>query len=140
LEKVSINPTGEHRFECAQGYATLARPVPHVIQIVMSGSVDAGVGKRFAAVLHAELASATGPVHTFWDLEAMFQYASDVRVLSTQALMRNWAKVASVETLATNRLVKMGVAVANVALRGRITNTEKRTEFEQKLRTALDEQ
>jgi hypothetical protein len=139
LEKSSVSTPGAHRFECPQGFATLARATPRVIQIAMSGSVDASVGKRLAAALHGELSSATRPVHTFWDLEAMFQYASEVRVLSTQALVRNWDKVASVETLATNRLVKMGVAVANVALRGRIKNTEKRSEFERKLRAALDQ-
>jgi hypothetical protein len=139
LDKISESTVGAHRFECAQGFATLARTAPRVIQIAMSGSVDASVGKRLSAILHEELRTATAPVHTFWDLEAMFQYASEVRVLSTQALVRNWDKVASIETLATHRLVKMGVAVANVALRGRIKNTEKRAEFERKLRAALDQ-
>jgi hypothetical protein len=135
---MSADPAGARRFECAQGFATLARTAPRVIQIVMSGSVDASVGKRFAAALHDELSSAAAPVHTFWDLAAMFQYASEVRVLSTQALVRNWDNVASVETLATHRLVKMGVAVANVALRGRIKNTESRPDFERKVRAALE--
>jgi hypothetical protein len=136
---MSVHPAGAHRFECAQGFATLVRTAPKVIKIAMGGSVDASVGKRFAAALDEELRSATAPVHTFWDLGEMFQYASEVRVLSTQALVRNWAKVASVETLATHRLVKMGVAVANVALRGRIKNTEDRAEFERKIKTTLAE-
>ena len=135
---MSGTSAGARRFECAQGFATLARSAPQVIQISMSGSVDASVGKKFAAALHDELSSTSTPIHTFWDLEALFQYASEVRVLSTQALVRNWDNVASVETLATHRLVKMGVAVANVALRGRIRNTESRAEFERKIRSALE--
>jgi hypothetical protein len=101
-----------------------------VLRITMSGNVDASCGKRLAALLNVTLEKAHEPVRSFWDLEALSNYHSDVRVLCTQALVRNWPKVVDVRTLATNRVVKMGVAVANVALRGRLHNTEKRELFE----------
>jgi hypothetical protein len=102
----------------------------------MSGNCDATVGRRVSAHLNSLLEQADGAVRTFWDLEALLTYHSDVRVLCTQALLRNWAKVADLQTLATNRVVKMGVAVAKVALWGRLHNTEDRKEFEALLRDA----
>ena len=104
----------------------------------MSGNLDAVVGKRLAAALSTYLQNASVPVRSFWDLEALVNYHSDVRVLATQALVRNWSKVGDLLTLATNRVVKMGVAVANVALRGRVKNTENRQEFERAFRAATN--
>ena len=103
----------------------------------MSGKVDSTVGKRVAALLSSHLEKSTEPVRTFWDLEALVNYHSDVRVLCTQALVRNWARVGDLHTLAKNRVVKMGVAVANVALRGRIKNTEDRAEFDYLLQAPI---
>jgi hypothetical protein len=122
-------------YECPDGAASLSHDGP-VVLIKMIGRVDAAVGKQIASALDSVLASATQPVATFWDLEGMEHYHSDVRVLCTQALLRNRARVLGIQTLATNRIVKMGVAVANVALGGRVRNTEKRTEFELLLRKA----
>jgi hypothetical protein len=128
-------PTAVERFECAGGWATVTYIDP-VILITMHGNLDATVGKRVASALGVLLAKADEPVRSFWDLGELTNYHSDVRVLCTQALVRNWPKVASLQTLATNRVVKMGVAVANVALRGRLKNTENRAEFERLLREA----
>ena len=108
-----------------------------VVLVTMGGNLDAVVGKRLATALNAVLEKSVRPASTFWDLEGLERYHSDVRVLCTQALLRNWARVSSVQTLATNRIVKMGVAVANVALHGRVHNTESRREFDALLRQAL---
>jgi hypothetical protein len=122
-------------FECPNGAASLSHDGP-VVLIKMMGRLDAAIGKQIATALDTALAGAREPVATFWNLEAMEHYHSDVRVLCTQALLRNRANVMSIQTLATNRIVKMGVAVANVALGGRVRNTESRTEFESLLRKA----
>jgi hypothetical protein len=129
-------PDSAERFESPQGWASLSTYGP-VVVIKMSGNVDAAAGKRLAASLHTVLVKAAEPVRSFWDLGDLVNYHSDVRVLCTQALVRNWSKVANLQALATNRVVKMGVAVANVALRGRLRNTESRDEFEMLLRNAL---
>jgi hypothetical protein len=133
--QLASGPT--ERFECKNGWASVGK-VGRVIVITMSGNVDAASAKRIAGALNAQLEAAGGPVRTFWDLEALERYHSDVRVLCTQALLRNWANVAGLQTLAKNRIVKMGVAVANVALRGKIKNTESRAEFDSLLRAACD--
>jgi hypothetical protein len=133
LETVDRGPV--ERFECANGSASLSHD-GRVVLITMLGRVDAIVGKRLAAALDSVLHAVQQPVATFWDLGAMEHYHSDVRVLCTQALLRNWSKVDKVQTLAKNRIVKMGVAVANVALHGRIKNTESRAHFESLLREA----
>jgi hypothetical protein len=122
-------------FECPNGTASLSQEGA-VVLIKMMGRLDAAIGKQLATALDTVLANASQSTATFWDLEAMEHYHSDVRVLCTQALLRNRARVASIQTLATNRIVKMGVAVANVALSGRVRNTENRTEFESLLRKA----
>jgi len=102
----------------------------------MKGSLDAVVGKRIAGALSEVLEKASAPVRTFWDLEALERYHSDVRVLCTQALVRNWSHVAQMHAFAKNRVVKMGVAVANVALRGRLQSVASREEFDTLLREA----
>jgi hypothetical protein len=139
LEGVSITAprasSYAERFECAGGWATISLIDP-VILLVMHGTLDGLVGKRIAAALNTLLVKADEPVRSFWDLGELVSYHSDVRVLCTQSLVRNWPKVANLQTLATNRVVKMGVAVANVALRGRLRNTESRAEFERLLREA----
>ena len=121
------------QFECAKGKASLSWRSGSLL-VTMSGHVDSNVGRRLAASLHTTLEGAAAPVRTFWDLEQLEHYHSDVRVLCTQSLLRNWAKVLCIQTLARSRIVKMGVAVANVALQGRVRNTESRTEFESLLR------
>jgi hypothetical protein len=122
-------------FECPNGAASLSHEGA-VVLIKMLGRLDAAIGKQIAGALDSVLARASQPCAAFLDLEAMEQYHSDVRVLCTQALLRNRSKVVAIQTLATNRIVKMGVAVANVALGGRIRNTEDRAEFDSLLRKA----
>jgi hypothetical protein len=124
------------RFEAPKGWASVAG-ADGVVILTMNGHLDAAIAKQIANALHSHLVVATEPVQTFWDLEHLEQYHSDVRVLCTHTLVRNWPRVAGLQTLATNRIVKMGVAVANVALRGRVHNTESRAEFDEALRAAL---
>ena len=124
------------RFEAPKGWASVAGG-DGVVIITMNGDLDAAIAKQIANALHGHLQAATEPVETFWDLEHLERYHSDVRVLCTQTLIRNFSNVVGLRTLATNRIVKMGVAVANVALRGRVVNTESRAEFDEALRVAL---
>ena len=49
---------------------------------------------------------------------------------STQALLDNWDNVAGVQVIARSRIVKMGVAVANVALHGRVQSFDMPKIFE----------
>jgi hypothetical protein len=135
MASATVSRGSATHFECSEGAASLSQSGRTVL-IKMVGRVDAAVGRSIAAALDEVLEKSPEPLSTFWDLEGMEHYHSDVRVLCTKALLRNWSKVIGIQTLATNRIVKMGVAVANVALRGRLRNTESRAEFEALCRAA----
>jgi hypothetical protein len=118
------------------GTAVLEQPSQGVILIVMQGRVGGLAGRTVARQLSNALKDG-GPKKTFWDLEAMVDYHSDVRTHCTQALLSNLANVTSVVVIAKSKLVKMGVAVANVALGGRIQSLDNRAKFDAALRAAV---
>ncbi len=125
------------QWKCPEGEAQLKVSAPHVVRIIMTGHVDAAAGRGIAAALHEHLAAAARAVHTFWDLEAMVNYHTEVRTACTRALLDNKPRVASVQTLSRSTLVKMGIAVANVALGGMVRGHGTRAEFEKALADAL---
>ena len=86
-------------FECPEGSAAFSHE-RSVVLVKMVGRVDAAVAKQIAAALDTVLGRSQQPLATFFDLQALEHYHSDVRVLCTKALLRNWSKVASVHTLA----------------------------------------
>lgn len=122
------------RFECPSGSVLLEEPAPLLVLLTLRGKVDATVAKRTAIALQECLEGATAPVHFFWDAEALEQYHSDVRLLGTQVLIRNWSRVGTICVMTSSRIVNMGIAVANIALRGRIRSTGSRAEFEELMR------
>lgn len=123
----SWNPPG--------GDASIELLSPRVIRIVLSGRVDAAAGKALARTLGEWLSHAPAK-EVFWDLHALEGYASEVRTLSTQALLANRKNVASIKVIARSRIVKMGVSVANVALGGRIQQFDELSAFQAALRVA----
>jgi hypothetical protein len=120
---------------CRDGGASVKLVAPRVVLLTMYGRVDAGVGREAARAL-AEALREGPPKDTFWNLFEMEGYHSDVRTRATQALLANWSNVLSVQVVASSKIVKMGVAVANVALRGRIHSFEGFPSFERALATA----
>jgi hypothetical protein len=76
-------------------------------------------------------------IHTFWDLRDLINYHSDVRVYSTNVLLAHRARLSSVHTLSTSKIVAMGVSVANLALGGIITNHKTQVGFEMAVRGVL---
>src|SRR6266516_2972993 len=105
----------------------------------MRGHCDAAVGRGVAKALAGHLAAAAAPVHTFWDLEALVNYHTEVRTACTRALLDNKPRVASIHAFSHSVIVRMGVAVANVALGGTIRSYQQRAPFEAALAAALAE-
>ncbi len=118
------------------GRLTLEEIVAGVVRISMYGRADAARGRNLAMALGKLLAEPPRR-HVFWDLWDLESYESEVRTASTQALMRNLQNVTSIDVLARSSLVRMGVAVANVALGGRIRSFDKRVPFDAALAAAL---
>jgi hypothetical protein len=114
--------------------ATLEVISDEAILIVMKGRLGAEHGRRLAAELQAAMA-APPPKRTFWDLEELEQYHSEVRTRCTEALLSNLGNLIGLTVVARSKIVRMGVAVANVALGGRATMVD-RAAFDLALRTA----
>src|SRR5262245_28445089 len=106
-----------------------------VVLVVMEGRVGAQAGRQIARQL-SEVLKAGTPKKIFCDLEGMLDYHSDVRTHCTQALLSNIGNVAAVIVIARSKLARMGVAVANIALGGRIQVVESRSAFDAALRAA----
>ena len=116
-----------------RGRVFLVMEAPHLVRIVMEGYVNGQVGTSAARALDAILRGATR-CHAFWDLEAMVSYESAVRIECTRALLDNPGRVGAIQALARSKVVRMGVAVANLALQNRITMYMERGPFEAALR------
>lgn len=102
---------------------------PHVLLISLEGYLDEDLAPAIAEALDRHLRASATPVHVCWDVERVDNYHSDVRVKITRALLANREKVASVKVLVRSKIVKMGVAVANLALGGLVRAYESRAEF-----------
>jgi hypothetical protein len=101
------------------------------ILIAMEGHLTAEDG-RFIAQWLAEVVP-TGVRAIFFDAGKLRSYASDVRTLSQRVLREHEDCWTCVHVLVGSRVVAMGAAVANVALRGRLRAYSDRAAFEHAL-------
>lgn len=128
------------KYEGAMGRAEVGSAGPGVVLIVLSGRVDADmaghVTTRIRAVFEQQ-AAAGSQFHAFWDLGQLEHYHPSLRVECTRALREHFAHVASIHALSTSKIVRMGVAVANLALDYRIKAYNQRLHFEHALDEAL---
>jgi hypothetical protein len=109
---------------------------PSVVRVVMRGRMKTGLARSIVGALEG-LFQRQKPLDLLWDLEAMEAYESAVRVECTNVLLSNWSNVKSVHALAKSNIVRMGVAVANLALGNRVVSHHERSTFEAALRDKL---
>ena len=102
--------------------------VPKMVVIAIHGQIPESMAAPIASALEAHVV-AHDEIWTFWDLEFLVQYHSSLRVLCTQVLWKHRKKVRSVHAFAKSKLVRMGVAVADLALGGIITTHATRAPF-----------
>lgn len=103
---------------------------PNVVLIAVEGYLEAATGHSLAAALDRRLEASRGAVHVFCDVERVDNYHSDVRTELTRVLLAHRPKIASMQVLVRSKIVKMGVAVANLSLGGLIRSCESRSLFE----------
>lgn len=120
----------------ANGEVEILRFRHEAAYLRMVGVAEQPAGRVIERALESVFASAQ-MLHTFWDLRDLVNYHSDVRVLSTNVLLANRKKLASVHTLSTSKIVSMGVSVANLALGGIIKNHKTAVSFELAVREVL---
>ena len=125
------------RWNGPQGEVEILRLGNVAAYVRMSGVAEQPAGKVVERALE-QIFARSERLHTFWDLRALVNYHSEVRVCSTNALLaqRN-KKLVAVHTLSTSKIVAMGVSVANLALGGMVQNHKTSASFELALRAVL---
>lgn len=103
---------------------------PHVLLVTLEGYLEAATGHAIAATIDRRLEASRGRLHLFFDLERVVNYHSEVRTGLTRVLLARRPKVASVQVLTRSKIVKMGVAVANLTLGDVVRTFESRVAFE----------
>lgn len=109
------------------GDVSVRLETPRVIRVVMTGHVS----EAQAHILASELDEAIlkcGRVETFWDLGELEGYHPLVRKLCTDVLLQRSDQVLSIKVFAVSKLVRMGVAAANLFLK-RIRSYDDRASF-----------
>ena len=120
----------------ARGSIRVAQPARDVVTITMRGHAPASVMPRAIELLDS-FGAARRPTVFFYDLWDMDTYESGVRVDLTNYHLRHRSLLTALHTCTRSRIVRMGVAVANVALRI-IEQHEDRAAFERVLRRAIE--
>lgn len=123
-------------FQNDKAYGSVERLSSEVILLVMRGSMPADLAGPIAKALDEEMRAGENSF-TFWDLEQLKNYDSQLRVDCVRALRDNWEKVRSITVLARSPLVRMGVSVANLALDNRIDAHATRESWQKRLDVAL---
>ncbi len=102
-------------------------PCPNLVVIGLHGH---GEGAFADAILAAyESLAPRGPVHLFFDCEALSNYDSQLRTQLTERLLPGRTRIATFSVLVRSRLVSMGVTVMNLALGGIVNATTERDQF-----------
>ena len=124
------------RWNGSQGEVEVVGVRARIAYVRMAGVAEQAAGRVIERALTQVFMGAES-LDTFWDLRDLVNYHSDVRVLSTNVLLANRRKLQSVHTLSTSKIVAMGIAVANLALGGIITNHKTPQSFEFAIRAVL---
>jgi hypothetical protein len=107
---------GGQEFRDARGAIVVTAPARSVILLTMSGHASAELMPGALSMLE-ELGGAREPTDYFYDLWSMATYDSAVRVDFTAFHLRHRPLLRSLHACSQSRVVRMGVSVANIALR-----------------------
>lgn len=109
-----------------------------IVLTQLTGFGDGSFADPIIAALDEAL-TGKGPIHFFLEMTAMENYDSALRTRLTNHVSQNRPRVASLQVVARSKLVTMGVAVANLALGGLITNHGSLSAFQAALDRAIAE-
>jgi hypothetical protein len=116
------------RWSGERGGAYIELREGRVLVVSMEGHVDASMGARVAEVLDKQLNRGAG-FWTFWDLQRLQSYESETRLGFTRVLLGHRDGIVAIQVFAPSKVVRMGFAIANVALGGRIKIHDERGSF-----------
>lgn len=100
------------------GFIELARVVPDIVLVHMSGVIESSAAKLFQEHF-GPLLQRNPPTQVFWHLAGIKTYPSDVRDASLRCLTEYRDEIESVHVLNGPGLVGMAVSLAAVALGGK---------------------
>jgi hypothetical protein len=135
-QAAEVSPLFNADWYTATASCAVVEEGPGVVRIVMRGRMKIALALSIVGALNS-LFQRKKQLDLMWDLEAMESYESAVRVECTNVLLSNWAQVRSVHALAKSNIVRMGVAVANLALGNRVVSHNERSTFELAVRDKL---
>ena len=115
------------------GKVVVMSPMDGVVVLRMSGNVTKEVVPPLVALLDKMLSAHPVPTTYFYDLWEMSAYESALRVDLTNWHLDHRDKLKALHAIARARLVRMGITVANLALR-KIVHHDDRSTFEAALR------
>jgi hypothetical protein len=120
-----------------RGVIRLRWAAPGVFFGELVGDIDTEMGPPFAAALHELFTDAPEGAVCFWDAAGFERYTSDFRRAATEVLGRHWRRLGKMRVLVTSPIVRMGVAVASIAVQT-LCATNDRAEFEAELAAAIE--
>jgi hypothetical protein len=115
----------------ADGALCLGLLGTNVLFIEMAGFYDPTLGLNLSRWLTVQLRK--GPRHLFVDAERVSSVHPDARVLSTDVLKEHRTAVLSAHVLTKTALVRMALAVANLAMGGFLRGYKARAEWTREL-------
>jgi hypothetical protein len=123
---------GDELWRSGKAEVRCSVPADSVVLIVASGHPTPDLTPLFLMEVERRIRRGLR-VHWFGDYADVPGYESEVRMALTDFLAKHKDKFESVTVLARHRLLAMGVAVANLAVGGKISVTVDREKFQRVL-------
>lgn len=124
------------RMSYGAGAAVIERLGENVIRVELSGKVGTELGDRLLAAVAREVRK-LDRFQIFLDLEQLDEYHPSLRLRGVEFLRRDPRKLIAAHGLARAKMVNMALAVANLALGGKLSIHGDRLDYEIALRDAV---
>jgi hypothetical protein len=108
--------------------AALYAPSAATLLARIDGHLDALSARQLARAI-AEAFPARGRVQVHFDVFDLATYDNEARTVLVNVLRPRLGRIDAIHVLSSSALVRMGAAVANLALGGRVQQTGDRAEF-----------
>jgi hypothetical protein len=136
FSEFSPRQTAVERMSFGAGAAVIERLGENVIRVELSGRVGTELANSFLAAVAREVKK-FDRFQMFLDLEQLDEYHSSLRRRAVNFLLRDPDKLIIIHGFAHTKMVKMALAVANLALGGKLIIHEERLGYEIALRDAV---
>jgi hypothetical protein len=124
------------RMSFGTGAAVIERLGENVIRLELSGRIGTELANSFLSAVAREIKK-LDRFQMFLDLERLDEYHSSLRRRAVEFLLRDPDKLIAIHGFARAKMVNMALAVANLALGGKLVSHEDRLGYEIALRDAV---